>query len=95
VDLDKISSATRQCQQLQPSSSVDATVSAADLARARQLSACIRAHGVPDYPDPDPQTGTAHLSDEQSARLKTDQEFLGALDACRDPGAASTGVAGG
>jgi hypothetical protein len=95
TDLDKITRATQKCLPLQPSASVGATISAADLTRARQLSVCIRGHGVPDYPDPDPQTGTAQLSPAQSLRLKSDQKFLAALDACRDPRAASTGIAGG
>jgi len=30
------------------------TMSAADLAQARQYAKCIREHGFPDYPDPDP-----------------------------------------
>jgi hypothetical protein len=31
------------------------TMSAAELAEQRALAKCIREHGFPDYPDPDPQ----------------------------------------
>jgi hypothetical protein len=56
-----------------------ASASAADLAKSRQFAQCVRAHGLPDWPDPK-SDGTFVLPD----RLKTGGDALtsGATRAC-------------
>jgi hypothetical protein len=68
-----------------------------DIARMRQFSACVREHGVPDWPDPDPRTGEITFpSDEAAAAVKRDPHLHDALKVCEqlspDYG---KGVAGG
>jgi hypothetical protein len=52
---------------------------------------------VPQYPDPDPQTGESVLSDTLARQLKTDPAFASALKACRDvlPSSTASAVEGG
>lgn len=78
--------AEKKCVALLPSPSmVPATKE--DMARARKLTACLREHGVKDYPDPDPN-GDFPLSNELSYRMKTDPGYRAARDICdpRPPG---------
>ena len=68
-----------------------------DIARMRQFAACVREHGVPDWPDPDPRTGEITFpSDEAAAAVKRDPYLHDALKVCEqlspDYG---KGVAGG
>lgn len=95
VGLAKIQSATQQCLPLQPAASPSRRPAAADLEQARRLSACLRGHGVPDYPDPDPATGQAPLTDAQARQLKSSASFRTAMEACRNSAGTPTGQLGG
>lgn len=48
----KAKDAARACQRYAPDS--DAAKSGADVASLRQYASCMRANGVPEFPDPDP-----------------------------------------
>jgi hypothetical protein len=89
--------ATEECRLLAPVATAPEPVSAADLEQRRLFSACLRDNGVPDYPDPDPQTGEAALSEELAMRLKGDAAFAQAQEACRDilPPPVESDVSGG
>ncbi|MFE9769964.1 hypothetical protein ACFYPC_36490 [Streptomyces sp. NPDC005808] len=91
--------ASEKCRTLQPDAvATDVPqISAEDLEKRRQYAACIREHGVKDYPDPDPRTGESVLDDELARQLKTDDTFQAALTECRNvlPSPSSSGVRGG
>ena len=92
----KIAAATEKCRQFEPAAAAPPKVSAQDLEAKRQYSACMRDHGLPYFPDPDPETGEPKLSDELAARLKADAARAAALEACRSvlPYALESGVPG-
>ncbi|MFF2779538.1 hypothetical protein ACFVU3_32150 [Streptomyces sp. NPDC058052] len=71
-----------------------ATVPAAFLAKSQKLSACVRENGYPEYPDPDPATGEANLTNEQKAQYHT-PEFQAAWAKCAGAEGATGDVVGG
>jgi hypothetical protein len=75
--------ATEHCRQLAPVTEAAPRLSARDLEQRRRHSACLRAHGVPEYPDPDPATGEPTMTQDAAIRLKTNPHFASALEACR------------
>ena len=83
ADSGKVTAATAKCGSLQPTATEGAPPSAEDIAKRRELSECIRQHGVPDYPDPDPVTGEVEESASLAASLKADPKLQPALDACQ------------
>ncbi|MEV7346572.1 hypothetical protein [Streptomyces sp. NPDC093544] len=91
--------ASEKCRNLQPEAAATDVpqVSPEDLEKRREYAACIREHGVKDYPDPDPRTGESVLDDELARQLKTDATFESALAECRNvlPSPSSSGVRGG
>jgi hypothetical protein len=62
------------------SSSSDKTAPAAGQEQARKYAQCIRANGVPDFPDPDAEGRFRGRAHEQQDNPK----FRAALEACRD-----------
>jgi hypothetical protein len=59
--------------------------SAADMAKLRRVAACMRAHGVPDWPDPEEVEGTFPLPPRlqpQSMRPENNPMMRAAYDAC-------------
>ncbi|MEU8627653.1 hypothetical protein [Streptomyces sp. NPDC048669] len=87
-----ILAAEKKCAGLQPSPAT-ASATEEDMVRARKLSACLREHGVKDYPDPGPG-GDAPLSAELAHAMKTDPDYRKANRAC-DPRPDGDSVAGG
>nr|WP_221375412.1 hypothetical protein [Actinoplanes polyasparticus] len=65
-ELKKMDAAIEKCRDLIPGGAggEPQKVSAEDLERARALSKCMRENGMPDFPDPDPETGAVALSEE-------------------------------
>lgn len=62
------------------------------LAAAREFSACVRAQGIKDYPDPDPKTGDTPLSEKIG---NGDKEALRAAQRACAPGDGGSGHLGG
>ncbi|MFF3086495.1 hypothetical protein ACFVRB_15805 [Streptomyces nojiriensis] len=58
------------------------------LAEAKKLTACMRANGVADFPDPDPKTAE---HDMEKLRLKESPEGFAALQKCGGKGGSLTG----
>jgi hypothetical protein len=54
------------------------------LAMAQLKSACMRAEGIIDYPDPDPRTLQPELSREQMERYRSDPDYARAESHCTD-----------
>jgi hypothetical protein len=59
---------------------------------AREITACFRENGVPEYPDPDPRTAQVKLSDELAAKVKRD--FADVAAKC-SPADTRPGIVGG
>lgn len=57
-----------------------------DIEKLRQFSQCIREHGFPDFPDPDPETGGVNLSSMGAAGndIKANPQFRQAAQACQN-----------
>lgn len=55
-----------------------------DLEKLRQFSQCIREHGFPGYPDPDPETGRVDVNSMGAAgdNLKENPQFRQAVQSC-------------
>ncbi|MFI6898564.1 hypothetical protein ACIBM4_31060 [Streptomyces sp. NPDC050256] len=85
--------AEKKCAPLRPSPPAMVPATKEDMARARELSACLREHGVKDYPDPGPD-GEFGLSDEMAYAMKTNPEYREANRVC-DPRPAGESVVGG
>ncbi|MFB7936871.1 hypothetical protein [Streptomyces sp. NPDC056049] len=85
-----------KCQDQLPTAapSSTATVPAEFLAKAKELSACLRKNGFPAYPEPDPATGDVNLTDEQRDQTRT-PKFQDALAKCAPAEAATGDVVGG
>ncbi|MDO0938929.1 hypothetical protein QQY66_47145 [Streptomyces sp. DG2A-72] len=84
TSIEKIMSATEKCRALQPAASAPPQLSPDDIEKRGRYAACIRGHGLPAYPDPDPETGESELSDDLAKRIKTDPNAHKALEACRN-----------
>ena len=81
IDKDKALGAVDACRDLMPGGGKDVKLNPEQLEKQRELAACMRANGVPDFPDPDPDGGRAvreYILD------KHDDDVLAALDKCRD-----------
>ncbi len=97
--LSAITAATDACKALLPTDTGVAPTapSAADIEARRQYAACIRSKGVPDFPDPDPQTGDFVMDGDLGQKIKENPATAGAMQACQDklPGSTGGGVIGG
>jgi hypothetical protein len=63
----KMETASEKCLPLLPADVGGAPqkMTPEDLAKARALAKCMRENGVPEYPDPDPETGAFALPEKQ------------------------------
>ncbi|MFG2879299.1 hypothetical protein ACGFYU_30575 [Streptomyces sp. NPDC048337] len=75
ADPEKTREAERACESLVPAT----PVSAEQHAKAKEFTACMRAHGIAEFPDPDPKTAR---HDYEGMGLKGTKEGDEALRAC-------------
>ncbi|WP_322759051.1 hypothetical protein [Frankia sp. Cr2] len=97
TNLNVLATAGERCRPYLPAA-VDATRPDQQAVEAqRRLAECLRGHGVPEYPDPDPVTGDPRVSDQLAVRLKDDPSLASALRTCQQQvgPAASGGTVGG
>ncbi len=98
-DVTKINAGTDACREFAPSDNDPAGVPAAgaDIEAKRRYAACIRDHGVAEFPDPDPRTGDFDMADDLGRRIKEDPGLNAAMEACRGvlPQSTSGGQVGG
>jgi hypothetical protein len=66
----KMEAAMEKCREFLPTGGEPPKASAEDLAKARDYAKCIREHGLPDFPDPDPETGRFSLQGKESDGMK-------------------------
>ncbi|MEV4621697.1 hypothetical protein AB0J74_23680 [Asanoa sp. NPDC049573] len=90
VDKDKVFAAVDACREFMPNGGADAKLDPGQLDRQRAFAECMRANGVPDFPDPDPEGGAIR----EYILDKHDDDVLAALDQCRDIVPAPSGSAG-
>jgi hypothetical protein len=76
-------SAQTACRSLSPKGSAGATISPQDRAKLLGFSACMRAHGVPNFPDPQFGSGGAVRLTGQGNLKPSSPVFQAAQNACR------------
>jgi hypothetical protein len=90
--------AQKACQSLQPGGGQGGTVSAAQQAEALKYSACMRSHGVPNFPDPTFSGGGVQLKvtniDPNSPQFVAAQKACQSLQPGRGGGGLSVGQSG-
>jgi hypothetical protein len=79
----QMQAAQKACKSLQPGGTQGNTISSAQRSQALKYSACIRAHGVPNFPDPVFSNGGAQLKitgiDPNSAQFQAAQKACQSL----------------
>lgn len=84
-DKTKALSAAEACQIYLPGGGEKLKLSPEDVEKLRQFSQCVREHGFPDWPDPDPETGQMRFDEQDQSRLadmKNDPQFRTAIESC-------------
>lgn len=79
VDDDKFAAAEQKCRQYRPTNAPAGDgVDAAELEGLRKVAQCMRGKGFPEYPDPDPKTGSISLDgtgiDPKDPKVKQAQD---------------------
>ncbi len=96
TNIDVLATGQERCRPYLPAA-VDAPRPDQAMVQARRrLAECLRGHGVPEYPDPDPVTGDLRIGDQLAARLKDDPSLASALRTCQQqvgPAARGDGAA--
>jgi hypothetical protein len=96
-DKAKVDAAMKECQKLMPGGGENRQPSAEDLEKLRKMSECMRANGVPNFPDPDANGGGLMINpDELGGKDAVDK----AMEKCsqympKGPGASTTDSQGG
>jgi hypothetical protein len=78
--------ATRACAQYAPQRAPLQHVSPQEMQKLLAVSRCMRTHGVPNFPDPNPTTGALNTP---AGIDKSSPQVLAALQACRSLGKAA------
>jgi len=85
VDKQAAQAALVACRPFMPDGGDLSPPSATELDALRAFAVCLRAHGVPDFPDPDPATGQPAFANLDQARaMKRDPHLQDAVRACQD-----------
>lgn len=84
----KAAAAMDKCRKFLPAGGEDQKPSPADIARARAVAKCMRANGVPDFPDPDPVTGVLQFDASMG-----DTPYSRAAEKCQGNAGVSTSPA--
>ncbi|GAA0800498.1 hypothetical protein [Spirilliplanes yamanashiensis] len=79
----KVEAAMEKCRSLLPNGGVPPELSPEDVEKMRAMARCMRANGVPGFPDPDPATGVLRFGEDGDA----DPEAMRrAAEACKHLG---------
>jgi hypothetical protein len=82
-DIKDINDAIGACVGQLPDEGVTATPpSPEDLAALQHYAECVREHGIPEFPDPDPATGNFAMDDATAGQVKQNPALHAAMDAC-------------
>jgi hypothetical protein len=91
VAKETVAAAREACKQYQPNGGERKKADASQVEQFRQLAACMRQNGFPNFPDP---TEDGLVFDEKSGINPTDPKFQAAQKKCDTYGPASSGSAG-
>lgn len=80
----KMNAAVEKCREFLPNGGEAPKASAEDLAKAREYAKCVRENGLPDFPDPDPETGRFKIDPDKS---KAFDKMSEASEKCQQFGA--------
>lgn len=91
---EKTKAALEACRQYMPNGGELTKPNAQQLEQARKLAQCMREHGLPNFPDPDPDGG---MLGKDSGIDPNDPTFKAADEACKSlrPGPGGVGPGGG
>jgi hypothetical protein len=78
--------AQRACTEFLPTPTTSPHVSSAEMRKLLAVSRCMRAHGVPTFPDPNPVTGELNTP---AGIDRSSPQVIAALVACRSLGEAA------
>lgn len=84
TDPEAVDAATQACKQYQPNGGEPEKLSPELMEKNRAYAKCMREHGLPDFPDPDPDTGGISLNGNQF--MPDNPDFKAADKACGGPG---------
>jgi len=89
----KLTAASSVCREFLPNGGEPTKMSAADIAKRRDFAKCVRENGLPEFPDPDPETGDfsvgqgkANIIDKLGAVAPKCPQFGGAMPTIRIDG---------
>lgn len=86
--------AMEKCRQFMPNGGEAPKLSAEDIEKMREYAACMRANGVPNFPDPDPETGGIKIESQPGDGLDKDS-LKEAEEKCKDKQPNIGGAKGG
>lgn len=66
---EKVTAASNKCREFLPNGGEPAKMSAEDVAKRREFAECVRANGLADFPDPDPETGDFSVGKDKAGVL--------------------------
>jgi hypothetical protein len=81
ADKGKTQAAMEKCRKYLPNGGEQPQLSPEDVEKMRQYAKCMRENGLPDFPDPDPETGGFGLG---AMPGKSKQDFEKADEKCKD-----------
>jgi hypothetical protein len=96
VDKHRLQAATEACRAFAPADEAKThELTPAELEQLRQFAQCLRDHGVPDWPDPEPDGGFG--DDPAVVQAKNSPHMRAAMETCQSllPGSNDHGVKGG
>ncbi|MEU4562206.1 hypothetical protein AB0F72_27800 [Actinoplanes sp. NPDC023936] len=82
--MNKTDAALQKCREFMPDGGEPTTISAEDLSRMREYAKCARENGVPDFPDPDPDTGRFAITPDKADEIR---DLSKVTDKCQQLGA--------
>ena len=82
-DKQKMHRAMEKCRKYLPNGGEQEKPSAEDLEKLREYAKCMRANGIPSFPDPDPETGNFNGEAMREAGVSKD-DIPEADEKCRD-----------
>jgi hypothetical protein len=82
-DRSKVDAAMKECQKYMPGGGEMRKPSPEDIEKLREMAECMRANGVPNFPDPDPNGGGLMIDGNKMGDQET---FKKAMDKCAQYG---------
>jgi hypothetical protein len=83
ADKTKMDAAMQACQRYMPNGGEPPKMDPAMAEKMRKMAECMRANGVPDFPDPDPETGGIMIQGDRNTGLDPmSPTFQAAQDKC-------------